>query len=153
MTIPTLARNAMMVLALALAPAAAMANAAAAIEARQANFKAIGRANKAIQDELKKPRPSVEVIRENAAALERAAQQIPRGFPAGSGPEAGVKTEALPAIWRDPQGFSEAAGRNLAAVRALRAAAEAGDLARVRAAAGDVGPTCKACHDRFRGKS
>ncbi len=148
------------VAALALAAAAgvaltspAAANVAAAIEARQANFKAIGRANKAISDELKKPRPSLAVIRTNADALEQAARRIPAGFPAGSGPEAGVKTEALPAIWQDPRGFSEAASRNLAAVQALRAAARAGDLARIREAAGAVGPTCKGCHDSYRGKS
>lgn len=146
-------RSAAAALAILFVPAAAAANSAATIEARQANFKAIGRANKAIQDELKKPRPSIAVIRTNAASLERASQQIPRGFPAGTGPEAGVKTEALPAIWRDPAGFSEAAARNLAAVRALRVAADGGDLAGVRAAAGNVGPTCKGCHDQFRGKS
>jgi cytochrome c556 len=141
------------ILSLALVPVVALANVSGVIEARQENFKAIGRANKAIQDELKRPRPSVETIRTNAAALERASQQIPRGFPTGSGAEAGVKTEALPAIWRNPAGFSEAANRNLAATRALRVAAESGDLARIRQTAGALGPTCKACHDEFRGKS
>ncbi|MFN7177453.1 MAG: c-type cytochrome [Thermaurantiacus sp.] len=147
------ARTGVLVLALVAAPMVALANVAGVIEARQENFKAIGRANKAIQDELKRPRPSLDVIRANAAALERASQQIPRGFPAGSGPEAGVKTEALPAIWRNPAGFAEAANRNLAATRALRAAADGGDLARIRQSAGALGPTCKACHDAFRGKS
>jgi cytochrome c556 len=139
--------------ALVFAPAVALANAAEAIGARQENFKAIGRANKAIQDELKRPRPSVDVIRTNAAALERASQQIPRFFPAGSGPEAGVKTEALPTIWSNPKGFAQAAERNLAAARALSAAAGSGDMARIRSTAGALGPTCKGCHDEFRGKS
>lgn len=138
---------------LCLAPAVSIANPAQTIEARQANFKAIGRANKAIMDELKKPRPSLSVLRSNASALVRASSQIPAGFPPGTGPEAGVKTEALPAIWQNPAGFQDAAARNLAAARALEAATRAGDLARIREAAGAVGPTCKACHDNFRGKS
>ncbi|MFQ3594675.1 MAG: cytochrome c [Sphingomonadaceae bacterium] len=139
--------------AVAAAPAMVLANVATTIQERQENFKAIGRANKAIQDELKRPRPSADVIRTNAAALERASQQIPRFFPAGSGPEAGVKTEALPAIWKNPAGFADAAEKNLAAARALKAAADSGDMARIRATAEALGPTCKTCHDQFRGKS
>ncbi len=139
-------------LALLVAPVAALAQATGvkAIEARQANFKALARAFKTINDELKGARPSVDVLRRAAAELSVAAQRIPGGFPAGSGPETGAKTEALAAIWTNRAGFTEAANRNIAAARALEAAAASGDLARIRAATDAVGPTCKGCHDSFR---
>ncbi|MFN7173317.1 MAG: c-type cytochrome [Thermaurantiacus tibetensis] len=132
------------------AAGAASAQVASVIEARQNNFKAIAKAFKTINDELKASRPSLAVLRAAAADLTAASQRIPNGFPAGSGPESGVKTEALPAIWQNPAGFTEVANRHIAAVRALEAAAQSGDIARIRSATDAVGPTCKACHDQFR---
>lgn len=139
--------------ALMAAPVAAVAQPAATIEARQANFKAIARAFKTINDELKGSRPSVDLLRRAAAELAQASQRIPGGFPPGTGPEAGVKTEALAAIWTNRAGFTEAANRHIAAVKALEAAAQAGDIERIRAATQAVGPTCKNCHDSFRLKT
>lgn len=133
-----------------LAPLAAQGSAQTTIEARQANFKAIARANKGVQDELKKSSPSVAVLRSNAADLAKASERIAGLFPAGTGPETGIKTEALAAIWQNPAGFTEAANRHVAAVRALNAAVEGGDMARIRGAADAIGPTCKGCHDSFR---
>ncbi len=137
---------------LAVAPAAAMAQTGglAAIEARQANFKTIARTFKTINDELKGSRPSLDTLRAAAAELRAASQKIPGGFPAGSGPETGAKTEALAAIWTNRAGFTEAANRHIAAVDALDAAVKAGDMARIRSATDAVGPTCKNCHDQFR---
>lgn len=134
------------------APAAAPAqmSGAAAIEARQANFKAIARAFKTINDELKGARPSLDTLRKAAAELSAASQRVPGGFPAGSGPETGAKTEALAAIWTNRAGFTEAANRHIAAVKALETATASGDIARIRAATDAVGPTCKGCHDSFR---
>lgn len=140
-----------LVLALApLAPLAAQGSPKATIEARQANFKAIAKANKGVQDALKSPRPSVEALRANAAELQNASERIATLFPAGTGPEAGVTTEALPAIWQKPAAFTEAVNKHVAAVRALNAAAKGGDVAAIRTAADAIGPTCKGCHDQFR---
>ncbi|WP_448581363.1 c-type cytochrome [Thermaurantiacus sp.] len=139
--------------ALLVAPMAAFGQPAATIEARQANFKAIARAFKTLNDELKGARPSVATLRRAAAELAQASQRIPNGFPPGTGPEAGVKTEALAAIWTNRAGFAEAANRHIAAVKALEAATQSGDLERIRAATQAVGPTCKACHDSFRLKT
>lgn len=122
----------------------------ATIEARQANFKALARAFKELNDELKRSSPRADVLRTASADLQRAASRIGGFFPAGTGPESGLKTDALPAIWQNPAGFAEAARRNNAAVEALVAASRTGDVERIRAATGAVGPTCKGCHDSFR---
>jgi cytochrome c556 len=121
-------------------------------EQREKNFKQIAKANKAIQDELKKPAPDVATIRASAGRLEGLAKQIPSWFPAGSGPQEGVKTEALPAIWEQGPKFSAAAARLAQTTTALNAAAAGGDLAAIRAAAPEVGASCKGCHDSFRKK-
>jgi cytochrome c556 len=122
----------------------------ASIEARQANFKALARAFKELNDELKRSSPRLDVLRASAADLQRASSRIPGFFPAGSGPEAGIKTDALPAIWQNPAGFAEAARRNGAAVEALVAATRGSDIERIRAGVAGVGPTCKGCHDSYR---
>ncbi|MCS6987880.1 MAG: cytochrome c [Sphingomonadaceae bacterium] len=122
----------------------------ATIEARQANFKAIAKAFKELNDELKKSAPSLAVLRTAAADLQKSSVRIAGFFPAGTGPETDLKTDALPAIWRNPAGFTEAARRHTAAVDALVAATRGSDMAAIRTAAGAVGPTCKGCHDSFR---
>ncbi len=130
--------------------AATPAGTKAATEARQAAFKSFGRSMKTISDEVRKPSPDMALIAAEAAKLEKAGPRIPRWFPRGSGPESGLKTEALPAIWAKPAEFRGAAGKFTAAAKGLRAAAAAKDAARVRAALGATGGTCKACHEGFR---
>lgn len=122
------------------------------IKARQANFKAMGRANKGLSDELKKPEPAIAVIKENALSLETAAKRVGGLFPKGSGAESGEKTGALPTIWTKRKDFNAANAKLVATARAVQLAAASGDIAKVRAAAAGVGPTCKGCHDGFRGK-
>lgn len=120
------------------------------IKARQDNFKAMGRSMKMIGDELKKDAPAFAVIRREAAALEKAGARIGKYFPKGSGPEAGVKTEALPAIWAKPAEFSAAAANLNRAAKGLRTAAAGTDAGKVRAAMGATFGACKACHEKFR---
>ena len=122
------------------------------IAARQQNFKSIGKANKAISDELKNGQPSLVVIQSNAKTLKALSGQLPQWFPAGSGPEAGAKTKALPAIWTQKADFAKAAANFAAAAQALDTAAASGDSARVMAASASLGSACKGCHDTFRSK-
>lgn len=119
---------------------------------RQAGFKTLAAANKAIGDELKKDAPSVEIIRANAPLVIDVAPRIKTWFPAGSGPETGEKTEALPAIWAQSAEFDRRAQALVDASRALQTATDAGDLASIRTAAAAVGATCKSCHTDFRAK-
>ena len=132
---------------------AVLAAPADVIASRQQSFKQIGKANKGIMDELKSGAPSIANVRANADQLASLAPQITRWFPRGSGPEAGVKTSALPVIWqRTPEFVKDAAALNNA-VKTLRAAAASGDVARITAAMPAVGAACKACHETFRART
>ena len=122
----------------------------AQIEARQDGYKAIGRNFKAINDQLKTASPELEAIQAAATAMTEASEGMSDWYPVGTGPESGVKTEALPVIWEDPEGFSTKISDFEAALAAFDAATASGDLEAIAAAARGVGPTCGACHDKFR---
>ncbi|MFZ4066858.1 MAG: c-type cytochrome [Phenylobacterium sp.] len=138
--------------AVALAGGAALAavNAKAVIETREANFKSMGKAMKAMNDGLKADTPDMAAIAANAATIRSLAPKISTWFPKGTGPEAGVKTEAKAEIWTDPAGFAAAASRLEPAVAKLETLARAGDVAGARAQVRVVGGTCKGCHDKFK---
>ncbi len=137
--------------ALVAVPAPAQAPSPAdVIKQRQGNFKEFGRAMKAISDEMRARSPEAAVVRRQAQILAAFGPQIPGWFPRGTGPEAGVTTEALPAIWVRPADFTARASDLTAAARALEAAAASGDAARMRSATTALGGACKACHDDFR---
>ena len=121
------------------------------IETREANFKAIGKAFKAIRDQYASGSPDVATIRKNAAVIANLAPQIPSWFPAGTGPEAG-KTEALPSIWAKPADFKAAAARLATESAKLKTLADAGDLAGAGAQVKAVGASCGGCHDNFKKK-
>lgn len=57
---------------------------------------------------------------------------------------------AKPEIWSDAAGFKQKEQAFQDGVAKLSAAADSGDLAKVRAAFGAVGASCKACHDAYR---
>lgn len=120
------------------------------IQVRQDNFKAMGRAMKAVSDELRKPSPDLAIIRANAGGLAAASQRVRGHFPAGSGPEAGVRTDALPAIWQRPAEFNASANRLTAATRSLESILRQNSIPAIQAAVGAVGQSCKSCHDNFR---
>ena len=138
--------------AVVVATCAIAAKPADTIAARQANYKQIGKAMKGIGDELKKPEPSVPVIQASAKTIAGLAPHVLKWFPKGSGPEAGVKTGALPAVWEKWPEFKVAAVKMLTASKALNAAAVTGDLAQIKPAVGALGGTCKGCHETFRAK-
>jgi cytochrome c556 len=121
------------------------------ITARQNNFKAMGRAFKGINDELKKPAPDLALIRANAQIVDQAAGHVAHGFPRGTGAETGIKTSALPAIWARAPEFRTAASRLTTATRAFKLVTRGNDLAAIRAAVPSVGGSCKGCHDTFKG--
>ncbi|MFM5905988.1 MAG: c-type cytochrome [Novosphingobium sp.] len=122
------------------------------ISERQANFKVIGKSFKAMLDETRKPAPSIAVFRANSDALAKASVKIAGHFPKGTGPEAGVKTAALPAIWQKPGEFKASAAKLVDASKKLSAAAKSGNLDATKAALMGIGPNCKGCHDPFKAK-
>lgn len=88
-----------------------------------------------------------------AKTIDDVAGELLSMFPEGSGPGgAGItKTRAKPEIWSDWAGFEAKAKGFDDAAAVLTAAAAANDLAAIKAAAGDVGKACKACHEAYRG--
>lgn len=141
------------VLAVVIASGAATAlDAPAAIKERQDFYKDIGKSMKGIGEELKSSSPNVADIQKYSAAIDAAAPKAPSFFPAGTGPEAGVKTGAKAEIWQKPDEFKKDAADFAAAAHTLNVAAQSGDVAAVKDAAGKLGEACKACHQTFREK-
>jgi len=122
------------------------------VDARVAKYKQIGKANKAIKDELGQPQPNLASVQNNARVIEALAKQIPSWFPRGTGEQAGVKTEALPIIWQQVPVFKQRAAGLAGAAHQLGATAASGNLDATKAAAGNLSQACKACHDTFREK-
>lgn len=67
----------------------------------------------------------------------------------GAGTEGG---EAKADIWRDPEGFKQAQDKFNTGLGKLTVAADAGDFDAFRVAFGEVGQSCKSCHDSYRKK-
>lgn len=124
--------------------------AAGLIRERQTHYKQMGGAIKGISDQLRSGAPSIDAIRQGSRVIVTFAPQLLRWFPAGTGPEAGVRTRALPAIWSDNMNFRRAGASLLVAARSLDAAARRGDLAAIRAAMPQVAHACGNCHDNYR---
>ena len=122
------------------------------VDARVAHYKEIGKAAKAVHDELGQSEPDLPAIQSNARLIEERANRIPSWFPKGTGQQAGVKTEALPVIWEQFPAFKQRAAGLAGAAHQLAAAAATGDLGSTKAAFGKLGGACKACHDTFREK-
>jgi cytochrome c556 len=122
------------------------------VDARVAKYKQIGKANKAIRDELAQSSPNLATVQANAGVIEALAKQIPSWFPRNSGQQPGVKSEALPVIWQQVPTFKQRAAGLAGAAHQTAAAAASGNLAATQAAASNIGAACKACHDTFREK-
>ena len=83
---------------------------------------------------------------------ERVAQLAPmliEGYPPGS--DTGATTRAKPAIWQNMAEFRELMSTMEGKASDLAAAARTGDEAKAKAAFGQLGSACKACHDKYRG--
>jgi len=129
---------------------AAAADVASVIQARQAHYKEIGKATKAIIDQLKSPTPAVPVIQAAAKQIDALAPEVPSWFPPGSGPMAGVKTGAKAEIWAKPDEFKRDAAAFAEAAHKLDVIAAGGDVSAIRTQAQAMGQTCKTCHEAFR---
>lgn len=90
------------------------------------------------------------VVQKNSALIETMLS-LPWGS-FGPGTDKGAPTKADPKIWSDAAKFKQEGEANQKAVAALVAASKSGEEAKFKAAFGEVGKTCKACHDDFRTK-
>lgn len=67
----------------------------------------------------------------------------------GPGTDKG-ETRAKPEIWAEMDKFNAGAKKMQDEMAKLNVAAKSGNLDAIKAAAGDVGKTCKGCHDEYR---
>jgi cytochrome c556 len=120
------------------------------IETRQAGFKKMGAAMKAIVEQLKSAAPDNARMVAAADAIHSGAQAQLSWFPDGTGPEAGMQTDALPYIWKERAKFDSLANRLIGEVKTLSTALSGNDLAAVRAQVKVVSDACSTCHRSFR---
>lgn len=71
-------------------------------------------------------------------------------FPEGTGPDAGIETRALPAIWQNWSDYEAACTKFAEESKKLVEIAESGDFEAFKAQFGNVGGACGSCHDHFR---
>ena len=83
-------------------------------------------------------------------SLARWAHAVPGMFPAGSGPEAGVQSNARAEIWSDRAGFEARAADYAAAADRLAELAAGDDAAAFADQWTAVRATCQACHDGYK---
>lgn len=144
--------GAAIVLAAAAGAALAAATPADVIHTRQAGYKQLGAAFKGLSDELKSPSPDKAKIAALSKRVGEIAPQISGWFPAGSGPEAGVKTRAKAVIWTKQAEFQGDAHAFQAEAAKLAAVGARGDIPATQAQFKATGAKCGACHDVFREK-
>ena len=124
---------------------------AAQIKPRQDKLRDMGGALKAISDEIKKGRIDWDnAAIPNAQTVKDRSVYILNWFPKGSGPEAHVKTYALPAIWTKQDDFTKLGKQLQADAAKLNQVAQAKDEAGLKAQVQIIGKTCKSCHDTYR---
>jgi cytochrome c556 len=119
--------------------------------ARHEHYEELGDAFKLVRDQTRGGNPDLAAIKTAAKKVNDASVNQEQWFKAGTGPEAG-KTRALAEIWTKPAEFKAAIKMFSDAAPKLQAAANAGDVAAIKTAFGDVGKSCKNCHDQFRSK-
>jgi cytochrome c556 len=116
---------------------------------RHEGMEAIGKATKTINREVRGGSPDLTLVRLSAGQIAKLSRQASHWFPRGTGPELG-KTGAKPEIWKDPKDFTAKLAAFQRSAQALNAAAAGSDVSAIKARFGDMGGTCKACHDTYR---
>ncbi|MBL8770308.1 MAG: cytochrome c [Phenylobacterium sp.] len=127
------------------------ANAATkAAYARHENFKKLGGAFKGLNDELRKPSPSLAVVRTNAGVVASQSRALPTWFPRGSGVQARPMSEAKAEVWTDAAGFTSAASNFQTQAAKLTQVAAGSDLDAIRAQTRQTFMACRGCHEKYR---
>lgn len=119
------------------------------MDERHEGMEEIGDAFKALSGAVKAADPDLPKVQEEAATLARLAPEVSGWFPPGTGPDVG-KTRAKAEIWQKPEDFAAKRNAFQQAAQAFNAAAQSGDLAVIKARHGDLGKSCKGCHDLYR---
>ena len=136
----------------AAAPAAAPASKEAALEImheRHEGMEQIGKSTKTIKRALDAASPDVAEIQKASATIADLSVKSANWFPQGTGPDVG-KTGAKPEIWQTHDDFVAKDHDFAAAAKALNAAAATGNVEAIKSSFGNLGKTCKACHEKYR---
>ncbi len=120
------------------------------IDARQEGFKDMGAAMKTLRDELKSGNPDSAAITSAATELSVLAEKLPHWFPAGSGPESGLETDARAYIWENKEKFDAISNELMVESKALVSLASSGDKSALQKKLGTLRDNCSSCHDSFR---
>ena len=131
--------------------ASGTAFAADPIETRKATMKAIGGAFGGVMVKMVKgeipydaaaAKKAVDTMKEKADGIDVAVLFA-------KGTEKGGDTEALPKVWSDAAGFKAAMDKMKATVAAQAPTVDQG-MDKLKVAVGEIGKTCKGCHDEYR---
>jgi cytochrome c556 len=119
----------------------------AAIKDRQGAMEEIGDSMQALAAIAKKQTPfDAAVIQKNASTIAEQLEKAAGLFPAGS--ERGeIETWAKAEIWSDAQGFTKALDQARDAAIAMKGVSDEGAFA---PALGQLGSSCKNCHQAYR---
>ena len=118
------------------------------IKQREDNRKQTAAAMRAIKGVIDS-KGDAKIVVEQAAKLKTLEAAFEKLFPPGS--DKG-KTEALPVIWTDWDGFLAASKNADAAYDKLAVAGGSGDFAAIQTAFVTAGKACGACHQKYRVK-
>ena len=113
---------------------------------RQAVMKSIG-GHMASMGTILKNQVHMEDLVLHARGLAGLSEIAPNLFPEGSNTE---KSKALPAVWGNPDEFSEAMDRMVEAAENMAAAAATEEMSEIGPAIQALGGSCKGCHDDFK---
>lgn len=130
----------------------AVAGAPEVARSRIETYRELGAAFKGINDGLRASEVQTVLIAQSARQVRNVAQAQYTLFPAGSGPQPGVKTNARPEIWSQAGKFKAAQDSFAKAAGAFQQAVNAKNVAAMRTQAKALGATCKGCHDAFRNR-
>ncbi len=133
--------------------ALAQSGPAQVIGQRQEAMKGLGGAMKSLTPMVRGEQPwnQAEAVKA-ATAINGVAKVIPQVFPAGSGPESGAKTAALPVIWQQSADYQAKAKALEEASGHLLQLAQAGNADGAKAQFANVGKACGGCHETYRAK-
>lgn len=119
-----------------------------AIEYRQSAFTVLAAHMNTLRPVVRGQTPyNVEAVENTADLIETLAELPWAGF--GPGTEGG---NAKKDIWANNKAFEETRAQFIVNVKALKEAADKGDLELVKKSFNDVGQSCRTCHDNFRKK-
>lgn len=120
---------------------------AAYMKARHENYEMLGANMKVLQDNFRAETPDMAAATAAAVNVKAFADAMGNWFPAGTGPDSGIETEAKANIWTDGATFSAALTKIQEEAGKLATAA---DAAAFKAQFPATGGACKNCHDTFR---